>query len=457
MVENKRLLSLGAAGLRGVVGSGGLTPENAIDFASALGAMYPGGDILLATDTRQSSEPLSRAALAALLGAGCRVIDGGVLTAGMAQFLVPQLGLAAGLLITGGHQQPGCNALIPLAADGSYFDDLRRRELFDLYHGRRFPEAAADRVKPVEKLPAGALESYWTYLESALDLAAIRRAGLTVIADFCNGAGAVYAREFGERFGLRLIAVNDLPCGVVPRDPEPRPRSESPVRSVVRPLSAALALVFNSDLSRLGLVTDDGEPLSEELTFPLALDYLLERAPEQAVVVTNVCSTRTIDQVVEKHGGRLIRTRVGQAYIAAALAANRGFAGGEGSGGFLFGDRLRGADGFLMAGILLEAVAKQGLPLSARLGRLERYHLFKQTVPCHAAHGYNLLRQLHGKFPAARLSELDGLRFDWPDGFLSARLSTTESVIRVIAEATTAELARKRAWNVRALLEKNLV
>ena len=78
---------------------------------------------------------LKCAVTAALAGGGCEVIDGGILTAGIMHFLIPAGGYAGGILITGGHQAAGWNALIPLAPDGSYFDQLRQRELFDLYLG----------------------------------------------------------------------------------------------------------------------------------------------------------------------------------------------------------------------------------------------------------------------------------------------------------------------------------
>ena len=194
----------------------------------------------------------------------------------MMHFLVPHFGFGGGMLITGGHQAAGWNALIPLTADGSYFDALRQRELFDLYHGRRFRSAAAAGVHPFESMEPAMLEAYWGYLVETLDVSAIAAAEFRVVGDFCNGSGAAHARTFAARLGLDLVSVNDVPSGVLPRDPEPRPRSESPIRSIIAPLGATAGLVFNSDLSRMGVVSDTGEPLSEELTFPLLLDYVLE-------------------------------------------------------------------------------------------------------------------------------------------------------------------------------------
>ncbi|WP_277202118.1 hypothetical protein [Victivallis vadensis] len=448
-----RQLSLGGAGMRGVVGPG-LTPAAACDFAAAFATLDPQGPVLVGVDPRVSSEMLRCAVVSSLTGSGCEVIDGGVLTAGMMNLLIPHLKAGGGILITGGHQSAGWNALIPLGADGSYFEPLRQRELFDVYHERRFRYVPASAIKPATPLAPAAVDAYWEFLAANLNVEAIAAADLRVVCDFCNGSGAAYATRFAELLGIRLVAVNDSVSGVIPRDPEPRPRSESPIRSIIAPLGAAAGLVFNRDLSRMGVVTDTGEPLSEELTFPLAADYLLERYPKGSRVVTNICSTRALDDIVARHGCILEKSKVGQANVIDLVRALGAVAGGEGSGSFTFGPQ-RGFDGFLMAGLLLEAIAVRKKPLSGQLQELPRYHIVKQTIPYNSPHAYQQLRQLRLEFgEEVECSDLDGLRFDWPDGFLSLRLSTTDALLRLISESKNPELAAERAWRARLIWER---
>ncbi len=426
-----------------------------MNFASAFGTLNSGKSVLLGTDTRPSSPMLKQAVIAALCGCSCRVVDGGVMPAGMMHALIPRLGLDCGMLITGGHQTAGWNAVIPLDADGAYFDDLRRRELFDLYHGKRFFEADSGHIGTVEPLPERAERLYWEFLETAVDSRAIHRSDLALVGDFCNGAGGGLAAKFASVFGIRLIAVNDSQSGLLPRDPEPRPRSESPIRAIIDPLKASAGVVFNSDMSRMGILTDGGEPLSEEMTFALALDYLLEKRGSGTMVVSNCCSSRTLDDVVRMRGGRLEKVRVGQAQVIAGMKRLGAGLGGEGSGAFTFGD-LRGFDGFLMAALLLEMIAVRGQPLSMQLRNLPRYHIVKKNIPCRSSHGYALLRRVKGRFGDAKVTETDGLRFDWEDGWLSLRLSSTEPVIRLISESKRKSMAQDRIWQARALLENRV-
>lgn len=450
-----RSLKFGAAGMRGIVGRG-LTPEAVTNFAAAFGTFCAGEPVMVATDSRVSSPMLKNAAIAALSSCGCEVVDAGIMPAGVVHYLIPRLKLKGGLLIGGGHQSSGWNAMIPLGSDGAYFNALRQRELLDIYHSNRFRSAAWDRLGKVSALPVGAVSEYWDALSGRVDAAAIRRAGLTIIVDYGNGAGAVLHEQLAERFGLKVIAINDRPNGFLPRDPEPRPRAGSPLRSIIKPLHAALGGVFNSDMSRLEIVTDQGEPLSEELTFPLAADYWLSRRPAGAGVVVNSCSSRTLEEVVAARGGRLEKTRVGQASVIDALKESNAQLAGEGAGSFACCDWVKGFDALYALLVVVEAAAVRGKTVTELVQALPRYRIVKRTLPCLTAHAYALIRRTKRLFPAAELSEVDGLRFDWPDGWLSIRLASTDQVIRLIAEADRPEIAREREMTVRTFLEREM-
>jgi phosphomannomutase len=449
-----RPLKLGSAGIRGIIGDG-LTSETAVDFASAFGTFTGGSRVVVAVDTRFSSDMLRHAVVSALLSCGCEVFDAGIAPVAFVGYSVRKLKADGALLIGGGHQGIGWNSILPLGRDGAYLNNIQLRELFDIYHSRRYLGCVWDKVCKLQTVPGGFAEEYLDSLCNELDVAAIKAAKLKVVADFCNGSGSVLSTGFAERLGLDMIPINNILSGILPHDPEPRPRSGFQVQSIMKPLNADAGFVFNSDMSRVAVVTNEGETLSEEYTFPLGADYLLGKSNEScARVITNICSTRTLDDVVARHGGMLEKTKVGQANVVDLMKESDALLGGEGCGGFTAGNWLRSFDGFFMMGTILEAMAIGGSSLTELAERLPRYHIVKKTIHCPSSHAYTLIRSLRDHFHDAAVNEEDGIRFDWEDGWISLRASTTEQVIRLICEWKDQDAALDKALQVRGLMER---
>lgn len=449
-----RSFKLGNAGMRGVVGVG-LTVERAINFASALGTMVDGGKILIGMDTRNSSNMLRHAVASAMLGCGCRVFDAGIAPAGVIHYLTPHLKMSGALLIGGGHQGMGWNATIPIASDGSYLNSIHLQELFDIYRSHQYRLAAWDQVHQLETVSESAMDGYLEALSKVVNVKAIKKAKLTVVVDFCNGSGGVIVEKFAEKFGINVVAINKIFSGILPHEPEPRPRSASQVQAIMGPLKANAGFVFNSDVSRMSIVTNTGEPLSEEYTAVLTADHLLTRNPGVRVV-TNICSTRSLDDIVARHGGTLFKTRVGQAGVIDRMGELNAAIACEGSGSLTSSEWVRGFDGFYLMALVLEAMVEQGKTLDELAASIPRYHIVKSTVHCQAAHAYSLIRGVRDKVKDAQITEDDGIRIEWPDGWVSLRSASTESVIRMISEAKTREKAVDREFYLRGLIERQV-
>ncbi len=448
-----RFLRLGTAGMRGELGSG-LSPLNAIRFASAMGTWLDGGRVLLGVDTRISSQMLQRSCLSALLSSGCVVVDAGICPAPLLHFAVGHLKADGALLIGAGHHPAGWNAIVPLSSRGSYLNAVQTQELLDIHHSGVFKSCPWNALGHLEPFGPETLESYLDMLCSRIDLSAIAAAKFRVVADFCNGSGSVAGEALAKRLGIELVPINNLHSGFLPHDPEPRPRSSFQAKSVMAPLKAHIGFVFNSDMSRVAIVTDSGETLSEEYSFPLVVNHFLAKSGPGPSVVTNWCSTRTLDEIVELRGGRLIKAKVGQSSIMDKMVERSASIAGDGSGSVAIASGAPGFDGFAAMALILESMALEGCSSSALAARLPRHHIVKRAIPCQSAHAYTLLRSLHGKFPEAVCNEEDGLRFDWKEGWIHLRASMTEPIIRMIVEWETREGAEDKALQVRSLLDR---
>jgi len=448
-----RPTKLGSAGIRGVIGAG-LTPENAIDFACAFGSFADGGKVVVALDTRFSSEMLHQAVVSGLQSCGCEVHDLGIAPAMLLSFAIPKLQAGGGLLIGGGHQRESWNSIVPWGANGAYLNNIQIRELFDIYYGRRFLTCTWHEIKKVVPVSKDIRKQYFNALCKVIDTKAITAAKFTVISDFCNGSGSILEKEFASRLGLNSVPINNILSGVLPHDPEPRPHSAFQVQSLMKPLKSDAGFVFNSDMSRLSLVSDTGETLSEEFTFPLGADYLLGKAGKEGLrVVSNTCTSKTLDDVVARHNGILEKHTTGQANIIDYMKETNAFISGEGSGSFTSSDWLPGFDALYMSGIILEAMAKKQKTLSELIAGLPRYHIVKKTIESSSMNAYNRIRALKNHFDDAETCEIDGLRLDWKDGWVSLRASSTEQFIRLISESSNRQTAEDRALKISALME----
>jgi phosphomannomutase len=448
-------LRLASFGLRGFVGES-LTPAAAMDLSSAFATFLDGGRILVGRDTRHSSPMIHSAVVASLLGAGSEAVDLGICPAPVLQFAVRRLGAAGAIVISGGHHGMGWNSLTLIGRDGAVLDPVGGETVLDLLHAGAFTRAPWDRIGALRAEP-GVPADYFTALEALVDAAAIRAAGFTILIDPVGGAACPLLDEFARRLGFRLVGINAQPSGYLAREPEPRPRSAMQLASFIGHVRGDAGFLLSSDAGRVSVVTETGEPASEEFTFALVADHVLDRQP--GPVVTNGCTSRMIDDLCAARGVPLIKTPVGQAYVAAAMADEDAVLGGEGSGGVAVARMGPFFDGLLGIALILESMAVRRETISARLAALPRYHRVKRQIPCDARRGYSAMEEVKAGFEAGAdctVSTVDGLRVDGPDGWVHLRNSRTEQIVRIIAEARTRAASHALADDMARRLEQAL-
>jgi len=450
-----KTLRLAPFGLRAEVGDS-LTPEMAIDFACAFGTLMDGAPILVGRDTRGSSGAIRSAVVSGLMSTGCDVMDLGVCPTPILQYCVGPRGAGGAVSISGGHMRAGFNALTLIGPDGAFIEPVGGEAVLDIFHARDFrrpPWNGFGRLHQVEDC-AG---SYFTALASLLDSGSIRRSGFTVVMDSVNGAGCRFLAPFADALGVKLVAVNAEESAHMAHDPEPRPRNARQVSSLIKHVQGDIGFVSSSDMGRLAFVCEDGETASEEYTFALIADHVLSRRP--GTIVTNCCTTRTVDDVAAAHGAQVVKTRVGQAYVMSAMADSGGVVGGEGNGSVAMPSFSRAFDAFLMMGLILDAMAATGRKPSALLGGLPRYHVVKKQVYGEPHRCYRALESLNddaGLLAGGRRDLTDGLRLDWEDGWLHMRASQTEPMVRIISESCSKPKAADRASEAARILEQRL-
>jgi phosphomannomutase len=231
-----------------------------------------------------------------------------------------------------------------------------------------------------------------------------------------------------------------------PRLPEPSVATAAQARAIVLAGHADLGLVLDADGERLSLVDETGHPLPEERTLPLAAEAALAR--RKGPVVTNVSTTGLVERVAARHGAKVIRTPVGQAFVSEAILEHRAVLGGEGNGGVAVPEVQPTHDSAAATSLLLEHLARTGRPLSALDAELPALVVRKVALPVAPRLLFSALqdfREAVGEVEGATVDQTDGVKILWPDGWVHVRASNTQSLVRVIAEAESGARAQELA------------
>jgi phosphomannomutase len=434
-------LKIGITGVRGIVGET-FTPELAVEFAEGFGTYLDRGRILVCRDTRPSGPMIRSAVLAGLLAAGCDVVDLGVCPTPSMQLAVKWLKADGGIAITAGHNPWQWNALKFVRGDGLYINATQGEELLDIFHQGEFAKATWDTIKQSVQ-SADPIDEHVKVLTESFDRDAIRSRKLTVAVDCCNGACSILSPKWLSTLGCEVLALNDDPNTPFPHAPEPKRETMAQLCAVVKAGRAAIGFAHDADGERLGIVTDLGEPLSEEMTLAIAAEIRLRK--KTGIVVTNVSTSAAVDIIAARHGATVVRTPVGQAYISEGLSEHNGVLGGEGSGGITVPEVHLTHDSAAAIGLILEHLAQSGERISDLVRQLPQLTTLKHNVAVEPHRLYSVLQEFRAAVEeeGMEVDSTDGIKVTLPAGWVHVRASNTESMIRIIVEAEEKDAARE--------------
>lgn len=426
-------LKIGITGVRGIVGET-FTPELAVEFAQAFGTYLDAGRILVCRDTRSSGPMIRSAVLSGLLAAGCEIVDLGICPTPSMQLAVKWLEADGGIAITAGHNPWPWNALKFVRTDGLYLNPTQAEELLDIFHQGEFLKADWKGIKQSINY-ADPIGKHIEALQKAFDVDAIRNRRLVVAVDCCNGACSLLSPQWLEVLGCEVLALNNDPTAAFPHAPEPKPSTMAQLCALVKAGHADIGFAHDADGERLGIVTDLGEPLSEEMTLALATEIRLRK--QSGTVVTNVSTTQAIELIAAQHGANVVRTPVGQAFISEGLLEHSGVLGGEGSGGIIVPEVHLTHDSAAAIGLILEHLAQTAERVSDMVQNLPRLATLKHDLPIEPHRLYSVLQEFRAAVEQEGLTfdSIDGIKVTLPEGWVHVRASNTQSIIRLIVEA----------------------
>jgi len=443
------------SGVRGRVGEA-LTPEIIAQFAAGFGAWAlarAGGkaQIVVGRDSRVSGPMFQPVVHSALQSVGCDVLDIGMVPTPTVQLAVEHHHAAGGLAITASHNPIEWNALKFIGPSGLFLDGAEAAEMRKVVEGK-IPRATWDKLGTVSKDLDAASDHIERIMSLPfLDVEGIRKRGFKVGLDCVRGAGGVFMPVLLELLGCKLATINMEPDGRFPRPPEPTAENLGELQKLVFDSHCDIGMAVDPDVDRLALVSDEGVAIGEDYTLALAAKIVLRH--RKGVVVTNLSTSRIVDDIAREAGSRVIRAPVGEVNVATRMRAENAPIGGEGNGGVILPELHLGRDAPVGAALMLQLLHEEGKPLSKIVASYPRYVIVKDKLDRPSAPLDTVYEALRKAFPDAEVDTQDGLRLSWSDRWVHIRPSGTEPIVRVIAEAPTADEAEKLVSDCRQPVE----
>ena len=441
--------------IRGVVPSS-LSEEVAEGLGKAFGtqAMAEGQtQVAVARDGRLSGPSLSAALIRGLVAAGVQVMDIGMATTPMLYFAA-HTACQSGIQVTGSHNPADYNGFkMVLAGRAIYGDEIQAL--------RQMMESETWQLRDgggVSKRDV--LSDYTQRIVGDIQLAR----PMKIVVDSGNGIAGATAPGIFRALGCEVIELFSEVDGAFPNHhPDPsKPENLQDLMNALKTTGAELGLAFDGDGDRLGIVTQDGNNIYPDRQMQLFAQDVLSRVPGGTILFDVKCSQR-LAPAIEAAGGKALMYKTGHSLIKAkmkAIEADGGQAplGGEMSGHIFFKERWYGFDDGTYAGCRLLEILSQSPDANAVLNALpSSFSTPELNVACVEGEPHHVTTALQAKAASAfsapaQVSDIDGLRVDWPDGFGLIRASNTTPVLVLRFEGQTEAALHRIKGEMLALL-----
>ena len=443
----------GTDGVRGVANAG-LTPEMAFKLGRYGGYVLtkdkkPGerAKVLVSRDTRISGQMLEYALISGLLSVGIEVLELGVITTPGLSYLVRAQGADAGVQISASHNPVEDNGIKFFGSEGLKLSDAKEEEIEALIDSSEdnLPRPSADGLGIVTSYHEGA-SKYLQFIENTLpeDLS-----GIKVVVDGANGASSALISRLFADLGIDFTTIATHPDGLNINDHVGATHTKKLQEEVVKQ-GAQLGLAFDGDADRCIAVDENGNEVDGDHIMYVIGNYLADHGRlKKDTIVTTVMSNLGFTKALERKGIKNVRTQVGDRYVSEEMRANGYNLGGEQSGHVIISDYHNTGDGMLTGLHLLYVMKDTGKSLSELLEDFKEYPQRLINVPVEDKNTWKNYPKITEAIERVEKELGD-------DGRIFVRPSGTQSMLRVMTEAPTQELADKYCEEVADIVREEM-
>jgi len=431
----------GSSGVRGLVNVG-LTPILVAKIGLAIVTFSKAEKILVGRDTRVSSLMVENALVSGLLAGGVKVSCLGVVPTPVLAYLTRELEADAGVMITASHNPPQYNGIKVFDCEGVAYNQESQNEIERIVGNEHFK--LADWRNIGEAL---FIDESCFYVEMVQKNVKLNKKWHVVVDPGC-GATCYLAPASLKSLGCKVTAINAQPDGFFPgRSPEPNADSLESLAKIVKDLGADVGVAYDGDGDRVAFVDEEGCFVDFDRILAAYAAYVVKSSSGGAMV-TNIEASMCVEKMVEARGGGVVRTRVGDVYVAEAMKRHDAVFGGEPCGAWIHPKFHYCPDGILSSALLLKALEDEDKRLSEFVSETPRYETLRENVACENEVKYGVMEKveegLRSLFPSyGHVSTVDGVRLSVEDGWILVRASGTESFVRLTVEGESLKAAKE--------------
>ena len=445
------------SGIRGTIGGKpgeGLSPSDIVKYTAAYATWCRRNSagrkltIVVGRDARISGGMVSSLVIATLNGMGCNVVNIGLATTPTTEIAVTEEKAEGGIILTASHNPENWNALKLLTRNGGFLDEDEGNTVLKIAEKEDFS------FTEINNLGSTVFKDYTNiHIQKILELKLvdtdlISKAGIKVAADGVNSVGGIAVPQLLKALGVKeVIKINCDPTGHFAHTPEPIPENLTATARIIRENKVDVGFVVDPDVDRLAIISEDGTMFNEEYTLVAVADYVLSHTPGNTV--SNLSSSRALQDVTEKHGGRYSASAVGEVNVVAEMKRTNAVIGGEGNGGVIYPEAHYGRDALVGIALFLTHLAKSGKSCSELRKTYPDYFISKNKIELTPEIDVNaILTKIKEKYVSEQATDIDGLKIDFPDSWVHLRKSNTEPIIRIYSEAKSLAEAEELAQRI---------
>jgi phosphomannomutase len=416
-------------------------------FVQYLGASA----VAVGRDMRVSSPALAGAVIRGITDQGADAIDLGMTTTDELYFAVGKFGYPAGVMVTASHNPKQYNGLKMCREEAiAISSETGGNAIRDLALAGNPPEPA----RKGQVIQRDVTDDYVRHVLSFIDVAKVRP--LKIAVDAGNGMAGMIVPKVFEQLPCELIPLYFELDGTFPNHPASpiEPENTAALRALVPEQHCDMGVAFDGDADRMFLVDEQGKLLGGDMVTALVAQSLLRKHPG-ATILYNLISSRSVPELIERDGGRAVRTRVGHSFIKAQMRQENAIFGGEHSGHFYFRDNWYADSGLIAFLVVLELISESGKTVSELVRAVD--HRFRSgEINTEVADQEGHMRAIEAHYAAegGQVDFLDGITVSFPTWWFNVRPSNTEPLLRLNLEADTADEMAKRRDEVLQLIRQ---